>query len=118
MFLVAILQFIFYRPPTFQQLHGSRTIKEELRRVDFIGIFLGVTGVVLFLLGVSWGEYTRNRYAQVSNASINLGGQPLPWTSPTILALLIVGGCVTIIFVFWGASVLDSSGGGLTVWLT
>lgn len=51
-----VLQVAFYRPPSFQQLHGgTRTVKQELKRVDYVGIFLVVTGVILFLLGVSWG---------------------------------------------------------------
>lgn len=58
MALVVVTQFIFYYPPTFQQLHGGkRTVKQELKRVDFLGIFLIVAGLILFLLGVSWGRY-------------------------------------------------------------
>lgn len=53
----SVLQFFFYHPPTFQQLHGGkRTVMDELKRVDFVGIFLLVSGLVLFLLGVSWGK--------------------------------------------------------------
>ena len=51
-----ILQFIFYKPPNFQQLHGERSFKEEMKRVDYVGIFLLVAGMSMFLLGVSWGE--------------------------------------------------------------
>jgi len=51
-----ILQILFYRPPSFRQLHGSeRTRMQELKRVDWIGMLLIVAGLVLFLLGVSWG---------------------------------------------------------------
>lgn len=56
--IAAILQFSFYHPPSFQQLHGGkRTLMEEFKRIDFIGIFLMVAGLSLFLLGVSWGQY-------------------------------------------------------------
>ncbi|KIX97094.1 uncharacterized protein Z520_07208 [Fonsecaea multimorphosa CBS 102226] len=86
MVLVLVMQVVFYRPPNFEQLHrGTRTRMGELKRVDFLGCFLIVAGLVLFLLGVSWG------------------GQPLSWTSGTILGLIITGGCVVIIFVFWEA---------------
>ena len=51
-----ILQVLFYRPPSFRQLHGSeRTVMQEIKRVDWVGMFLIVAGLVLFLLGVSWG---------------------------------------------------------------
>lgn len=55
------LQVVFYRPPSFQQLHrGTRTVKGELKRIDYIGCFLIVAGLILFLLGVSWGPYKMN----------------------------------------------------------
>lgn len=51
------LQFFFYHPPTFQQLHGGkRTVMEEVKRIDVVGVFLMATGLTLFLLGVSWGS--------------------------------------------------------------
>lgn len=53
-----ILQLIFYHPPNFKQLHGNtRSMREEFRRIDFVGMFLLVSGLALFLLGVSWGQY-------------------------------------------------------------
>jgi hypothetical protein len=54
----ACLQILFYHPPSFQQLHGGkRTIMQEVKRIDFGGIFLMVAGLSMFLLGVSWGKY-------------------------------------------------------------
>jgi hypothetical protein len=51
-----ILQFFLYRPPGFRDLHGSsRTLMDEVKRVDFVGIFILVAGLALFLLGISWG---------------------------------------------------------------
>jgi hypothetical protein len=53
----AALQFLFYFPPSFQQLHGGkRTVFEELKRIDWAGIFLMTSGLSMFLLGVSWGQ--------------------------------------------------------------
>lgn len=52
-----VLQFMFYHPPTFQQLHGGkRTVMEEVKRIDFVGALLLATGLTLFLLGISWGK--------------------------------------------------------------
>jgi hypothetical protein len=51
-----VLQIIFYKPPNFRQLHGERTVMQELKRVDWVGIFLLVSGLLMFLLGISWGK--------------------------------------------------------------
>ena len=56
MALALFLQIIFYKPPNFKQLHGERSLRRELMRVDYVGIFLLVAGLSMFLLGVSWGE--------------------------------------------------------------
>ena len=79
-----LLVYIFYHPPSFRQLHGpDRSRWEEFKTIDFVGLFLLVAGLTLFLLGVSWG------------------GQPSPWNSPKILGLLITGFIVLVILVFW-----------------
>ncbi|KAE8356483.1 fungal trichothecene efflux pump [Aspergillus coremiiformis] len=79
-----ILMFIFYHPPSFAQLHGKKTSKrEELRKTDWIGVFLLTTGLALFLLGISWG------------------GSPQPWNSPRILGLLISGAVTCVAFVLY-----------------
>lgn len=52
---------VFYHPPSFRQLHGnSRTRMQEIKRIDWVGILLLVAGLVLFLLGVSWGKTRRS----------------------------------------------------------
>ncbi|KIW30533.1 uncharacterized protein PV07_06272 [Cladophialophora immunda] len=78
------LQYVFYRPPNFRQLHGDdRTRWEEVKRIDWVGLFFLVAGLVLFLLGISWG------------------GQPLPWSSTRVLGLVISGGITLIVFGLW-----------------
>lgn len=52
-------------------------------KTDFVGAFLLVAGLALFLLGVSWG------------------GQPAPWSSPKILGLLISGAVCCVAFVLY-----------------
>ncbi|KAI1613098.1 fungal trichothecene efflux pump [Exophiala viscosa] len=82
--LALLLQILFYHPPSFQQLHGGkRTVMQEVKRIDFVGIFLMVAGLSMFLLGISWG------------------GSPLPWTSARILCLVILGGVTLIAFVLY-----------------
>lgn len=79
-----IILFIFYHPPSFIQLHGKKTRKrDEIKQIDFIGLFLLTAGLALFLLGVSWG------------------GSPAPWNSPKILGLLISGTATCVLFVLY-----------------
>jgi hypothetical protein len=61
MTFVLIMQVIFYRPASFQQLHrDTRTKTGELKRLDFLGCLLIIAGLVLLLLGVSWGGCKNN----------------------------------------------------------
>jgi hypothetical protein len=60
--IALILQVVFYWPPSFRQLHGNeRTRMQELKRVDWVGMFLMVAGLLLFLLGISWGMFLERR---------------------------------------------------------
>jgi hypothetical protein len=65
-------------------MHGKHTTKrEELLKVDWIGVFLLTAGLTLFLVGISWG------------------GSPEPWDSPRILGLLISGAVACVAFVLF-----------------
>ncbi|CAO2656026.1 Nn.00g048290.m01.CDS01 [Neocucurbitaria sp. VM-36] len=79
-----VLWFLFYHPPSYTQLHGKKSSKlAELKKVDWIGVFLLIAGLALFLLGISWG------------------GPAQPWSSPKILGLLISGAVATISFILY-----------------
>jgi len=79
-----LLWFFFYHPPSYVQLHGKKSSKiEELKKIDFIGVFFLVAGLTLFLLGISWG------------------GLAVPWNSPKILGLLISGAAAMVIFILY-----------------
>ncbi|RYP62292.1 hypothetical protein DL769_007362 [Monosporascus sp. CRB-8-3] len=85
MAIASLLAFLFYHPPSFIQLHGKKINKrQELARVDWIGVFLLTAGLTLFLLGVSWG-------GQLDSA----------WNSSKILGLLISGAVTLILFVLY-----------------
>nr|ANO39730.1 trichothecene efflux pump [Fusarium aff. graminearum CBS 138562] len=73
--IAVVLIVVWYHPPSFRQLHGKRARKrDELAKLDWIGIFLVSVGVSLFLLGVSWG------------------GKPnSPWNSSKIIGLMTSG---------------------------
>jgi MFS family permease len=51
-----ILYFLFYSPPTYALLHvNDKTQLQQVKTLDFVGVFLYSAGLVLFLMGVSWG---------------------------------------------------------------
>jgi hypothetical protein len=53
-----VMQYFFYNPPGFHQLHGGqRTVMQEVKRIDFVGTFLISAGLCMFLLGITWGEF-------------------------------------------------------------
>lgn len=94
-----LLWVIFYHPPRFDHLHRNRSKSDELRDMDFGGIFLFVAGSVLFLLGLSWG------------------GQLYPWASPSVLCTLIIGLLVLVAFVLYGMLCFEMMHGP-DIWLT
>jgi MFS family permease len=80
----AVLWFLFYHPPSYTQLHGNKSSKiAELKKVDWIGVVLLTAGLALFLVGISWG------------------GPAQPWSSPTILGLLISGAVAVVSFILY-----------------
>ncbi|KAJ4346641.1 uncharacterized protein N0V89_010572 [Didymosphaeria variabile] len=80
----ALLWTIFYHPPSYVQLHGKKSSKvDEIKKVDFVGVFFLVAGLTLFLLGISWG------------------GPAQPWDSPKIVGLLVSGAVATIAFILY-----------------
>lgn len=53
--LTIILLFFFYHPPTFNMLHERKSKWSQIKELDYIGTFLWISGLTLFLIGVSWG---------------------------------------------------------------
>ncbi|KAF7554035.1 hypothetical protein G7Z17_g3246 [Cylindrodendrum hubeiense] len=79
---LALYQFL-YHPPTFEQLHVGKTRMQQTKELDWIGIFLFLSGCVLFLIGLSWG------------------GTSYPWKSAEVLCTLIIGIVTVIAFFIW-----------------
>ena len=52
--LTIILLFFFYHPPTFDMLHKRKSKQLQIKELDYIGIFLWISGPILFLMGISW----------------------------------------------------------------
>jgi hypothetical protein len=53
--LSGILYFFFYHPPTFEIKFTSRTKMQQFKNFDYFGTFLYTAGLLLFMMGISWG---------------------------------------------------------------
>ncbi|KAF2677351.1 fungal trichothecene efflux pump [Lentithecium fluviatile CBS 122367] len=84
--LAVCLYFFFYHPPTYEMLHiGGKSKLKQLKTLDWIGIFLFSTGLVVFLIGMNWG------------------GSAYPWKSEQVLGALFAGFFTLVGFCFWEA---------------
>ncbi|KAL4917764.1 fungal trichothecene efflux pump-domain-containing protein [Aspergillus aurantiobrunneus] len=77
-----IITAVFYFPPPRVNSEGlSRA--EIIKRVDFVGGFLSIVGLILFMAGMQWGGYQYD------------------WGSAHVLVPLILGVVLLICFGFW-----------------
>ena len=75
----------FYHPPDFYELHNRRRTRwQEIQELDYVGVFLYTSGLVIFLLGLSWG------------------GVIYHWNDAHVIITLIIGFLVLIVFVLYG----------------
>lgn len=74
---------IFYHPPTFQMKHGNDKVMRYIKNFDYIGTFLYVAGILLFLMGLSWG------------------GTVYPWKSAHVIATILVGAACLVAFTLY-----------------
>ncbi|PLB35258.1 trichothecene efflux pump [Aspergillus candidus] len=85
--LAVVAFFFFYHPPTFSLLHMNRSFKQQLRRQDLVGFILFTGGLLLFIMGLSWG------------------GLMYPWGSSHVIATIVVGFVALVLFVLYDAYV-------------
>ncbi|KAI1756854.1 fungal trichothecene efflux pump [Xylaria castorea] len=85
--LAIVLLFFFYHPPTFDLLHERKTKRQILKQLDYVGSFLWIAGLTLFLIGIS------------------VGGTVYPWKSATTLSTIVVGGVLLIILFIYESCV-------------
>ncbi|KAJ5101119.1 hypothetical protein N7456_007171 [Penicillium angulare] len=77
-----LITIMFYFPPPRVNSTGLSR-KEIIGRIDFMGGFLSITGLIVFLAGLQWGGYM------------------YPWSSAHVLAPLIIGFFLLVAFAFW-----------------
>ncbi|KAH8649279.1 trichothecene efflux pump [Xylariales sp. PMI_506] len=98
--ITLILYYLFYHPPTYEQLHmNGKSRWQQVKELDYIGIFLFIAGCVLLLVGLSWG------------------GTIYPWASAEVLCTLLIGFATLAGFVVYDSTAIgwQSSvvGGGI-----
>ncbi|KAL4976068.1 major facilitator superfamily domain-containing protein [Aspergillus desertorum] len=77
--VITTLAVFFFMP--LRKVHGDWKVK--LKAVDFIGGGLALAGTAVLLLGLTWG-----------------GGE-YPWHSAHVIATIVVGSVVCVLFVLW-----------------
>lgn len=75
-----VVVFLFYRPPPTRIQREKRDIMVLVKSLDYFGIFLGVTGLVLFTIALIWG------------------GGSYSWNSVEVLTTLLIGFAVLVAF--------------------
>lgn len=79
--ITVILYQFLYHPPTYDQLHvQGKTKWQQFKELDFVGIFLFIAGIIVFLIGLSWG------------------GTTYPWKSAAVICALVLGALTLIAF--------------------
>lgn len=63
--------------------HVSADKKEFIENFDYAGVFLVTLGLLLFLMGISWG------------------GTLYPWKSAAVISTIVIGFAVIVAFVLW-----------------
>ena len=77
--------YFFYYPPNFSMKHGHGPGRrmQYLRDFDYLGTFLATLGLLLFLMGLSWG------------------GTVHPWKSAHVIATVVIGFILLVAFVLY-----------------
>ncbi|KAB5525517.1 fungal trichothecene efflux pump [Coniochaeta sp. 2T2.1] len=78
-----VLFYLSYRPPSFSMKHGSTKKITFIKHFDYIGTLMGTLGLLLFLMGISWGGTTH------------------PWKSAPTLCTIIIGFLLLVAFVLY-----------------
>lgn len=76
--------FFFYHPPTFRMKHGQQaSLVDYIKKFDYVGTTLYTGGLLIFMMGLSWG------------------GSVYPWASASVIVTIVVGFVALVAFVLW-----------------
>jgi hypothetical protein len=107
--LSLILFLVCYFPPNFEQLTSGVTKREQLRRIDYVGLLLYSGGLVCLLLALcmlfALSTFTSLRnlaFAKQECFFLAWGGKQYPWNSAAVISTLVIGIVVLISFAFYG----------------
>lgn len=76
--------FFFYHPPTFRMKHGQQaSVIDYVKKFDYVGTSLYTGGLLIFMMGLSWG------------------GTVYPWASASVIATIVIGFVALVAFVLW-----------------
>jgi hypothetical protein len=70
---------LFYHPPNFRMKHRDASRIQLIKHLDFGGIVLYTGGLLLLLLGLSWG------------------GTVYPWKSEHVIATIVIGALISLV---------------------
>lgn len=82
-FLSGALYFFFYHPPTFNMKYKNRSKMQQLKDFDFVGCLLFTAGLILFVMGLSWG------------------GSLYPWKSGHVIGTVVTGTLSLVAFTLY-----------------
>lgn len=88
-----LLVALFYFPPPRVNSTGLSN-KEILGQIDWLGGFLSISGLVLFMAGLQWGGYMVSLLYQLSEHHFNIldisinGVLPMSWFHSSLVAFL------------------------------
>jgi hypothetical protein len=77
--------YLCYHPPSFAMKHGSARKREFIKHFDYIGTLVLTLGLLLFLMGLSWG------------------GVLHPWKSAHVICTIVLGALLVVGFFVWEA---------------
>jgi len=81
--LAALSWFAFYHPPTFHMKWGRQSRTKVVKDFDYIGLVLFMAGLILFLIGLTWG------------------GTAYPWRSAHVISTIIIGFLCLVALAVW-----------------
>ena len=81
--LVTAAWYFFYHPPNFQMKHAHGRKMQYIREFDYIGTLLLISGMLLFLMGLSWG------------------GVIHPWKSAHVISTIVIGFLLLVAFALY-----------------